>query len=98
RRLRRNRPVSVERLARDAQLALLHAVRVRDDRAEEHVARSGHRGEPLRNHSPGARLGRCERPAARAAELEHDLLDAALLLAEQMPPEARTERLGEVAG
>ena len=49
----------------------------------------GHRREPRRDHAAGARLGRRERPAARAAEVEHDLLDPALLLAEQVPREPR---------
>ncbi len=83
--------------SRHAELALLHLVRVGDDGAEEDVARARHVGQPRRDEPTGARLGRAERPAARAAEVEDDLLHAALVRREHVlldrarasPPRAR---------
>ena len=60
---------------------LLHLVRVRDDRAEEDVARPRDRGQPGRDEPAGARLRGPEREPALPAQVEHDLLHGALVAA-----------------
>ncbi len=83
----------VEHVPGNPELLGLDLVGVRDDPALEHVARTGHRRQS-RGHEPaGARLGRAEREAALAAELQHDLLDRALVLREQVA----LERLAQPA-
>ena len=85
--LGRNGAVLAQHRGGNAELALLHPVRVRNDSADEDLARPWNRGQPRADHPAGDRLRRCEREPALAAELEHDLLDRTLVLGEQMPPQ-----------
>ena len=79
-----------------AELARLHLVRVRDDGADEDVARARDRRQPRRHEPARARLGRRERQPALAAELEHELLDRPLVLGEQVRADALAQRRSEL--
>ena len=57
----------------------------------EDVARPRNVGQAGRDQPAGARLGRREPQPARAAELEHDLRDRPLVLAEQVALERRAQ-------
>ena len=87
--LGRHRAVLFDHARRDAEARLLHLVGVRDDRADEDVARAGNGGQPRSDHASGARLRGRELQAARAAEVEDDLRDRALVLAEEVRGELR---------
>src|SRR5919197_3246633 len=83
-RLRRHRTEPLQHLARNVELARLHAVRISDDGTEEDVARAGYRRQPPRDEPARARLRSRERQTARAAELEHELLHRPLVTAEEI--------------
>src|SRR5207302_695761 len=76
----------------------LDRVRLRDDAPEEDVARAGHRREPRRDEAARARLRGRERDPAFAAELQHVLLDRALVPAVEPAFEREEERLLERVG
>ena len=54
---RRHGAVLAQHVHRNAELGLLHRVRIGDDAAHEGVARSGNRGQALCDEASGARLG-----------------------------------------
>ena len=62
-RLRRDRTVARERLGVDCELSLLDRVRVRDESAEEDVARTRYVGQSGCNQATRAGLGGCDREA-----------------------------------
>ena len=69
--LRGDRPVGVEHVGRDAELALLDGVRVRDDAADEVRGRPGDLRDHVGDQPAGARLGRREgQPACHAPRLQ----------------------------
>ena len=73
---------------------------IRNDAADKRRTRAGHTGEPRPDHPSGARLGGREAQAARARELENELLDSSLVAGEQplLEPlgERPLERLGSL--
>src|SRR6184192_325351 len=85
-------------LAGQVQLTPLHLVGVRNDAADKRRTRAGHTGEPRRDHPSGARLGGREAQAARARELENELLDPSFVAGEQPLLEPLGERLLERFG
>ena len=78
------------------RLASFTSFGVRDDRADEDVARAGNGGQPRSHHSSGARLRGRELQVSRAAEVEDDLRHRPLVLSEEVRGELRPERLGNV--
>ena len=98
RHLGRDRAVPLELLGGDAELALLHVVRIRDDTSSKDVARARDLGQASRDEAAGARLRSRERQAPVAAEVEDDLRHRAPVLAEEVPAERGAERGGERLG
>ena len=71
--------MSEQRLRRNAELSLLHLVRVRDDPADEDVARARDGCEPRRHKASGAGLGGCDRsPRSRQRSSTLSSTDASL--------------------
>ena len=63
--------MGVEHVGRDAELAFLDRVRVRDDPADEVRGRPGHLGEHVGDEAARARLGRRDgQPARQAPRLQ----------------------------
>src|SRR6266571_2978416 len=85
-------------MLRHPELGALQLVRVRDDAADEALARAWDVGEPRGDHATGARLGGPEPPPARAGKREHELLDAPFVAGEEPPLEALRERRLERIG
>ena len=81
------------RAAGTASCRFLRLVCVRDDSAHEDVARPGYIGKAAGDQPSRARLRGRERQAARAACLDHELLNAALVAAEQVLASALSRAL-----
>ena len=81
---RRHRAVLLDQLGRYAELRDLDLVRVRDDPAEEDVARARDSREELRDRPPVQDSAVASVSPRVAARLEHDLRDRPLVLGEEV--------------
>ena len=74
----------------------LDLVRVRDDRAGEHVTGARRVGEPRRDEPAGAGLRRGKPEPARPAQVEDELGDRSLVLREEVATEGLAQRVDEL--
>ena len=87
-----------QRGRRHPELPHFHRVRVGDDCALEDGARARDGRQPRRHEAAGTRLGRPQRPATGAAEIEHERFHGALVACEQILRQGLCERLLERLG